>query len=91
MAEEEFNREEILTHVGWRWTAAPTTLAGFHPSVLLGFPAFLISLLSMEVLIGWGVYIAFVGFILFRTKMTPFEYARMMFTKYIVGNSWSVR
>lgn len=93
-AEEEFDRDDVIVSERWRFTGAPTTVMGLHASVLLGLlaaiPATLLGVFK-PVLILWMCYIGFVIYLNMKWKITPFEWARMMFTRFIKGNKWLVR
>lgn len=88
---DEFDRQDYIVDVEWRWTSAPATVLGLHSSVLLGIPVVFAALLSKWAILGWLGYIIFVILLKTRHNLSPFEYARMRFVKLVTGNKWSVR
>lgn len=88
---EDFDRQDYIVDVEWRWTSVPATVVGLHSSVLLGIPVVFASLLSKWAILGWLAYIVFVVLLKTRHNLSPFEYARMKFVKLVTGNKWSVR
>lgn len=92
--DEEFDRSEVIVSERWRFTGAPTTVGGLHASVLLGLPAFIPASwlgLFKPVLLIWLGYVGFVFYLNSKWKITPFEWLRMMLTRFVKGNKWLVR
>lgn len=92
--DEKFDRADVIVSTRWRFTSAPTTVAGLHASVLLGFPAMLAALplgVWRPVVCVWLAYMGFVFYLNSKWKITPFEWVRMLFTRFVKGNKWLVR
>jgi hypothetical protein len=88
---ESFDRQDYIVDVEWRWTSAPATVVGLHPSVLLGIPLVFATLLATWAILAWGLYVVLVVVLKMRTNLSPFEYLQMKLLKLMTGNRWSVR
>ena len=88
---DDFDRDDVITGIDWRWTGVPVNVLGLHWSILVGFPLLFITQLSRWTLIAWLLYIAFTIWVSVRRRLTPPAYLRMLTTKYLQGGSWTVR
>lgn len=88
---EEFDRQDYIVDVEWRWTGVPANVLGLHSSVLLGIPLVFASLLSKWAIFAWIAYIVLVAMLKMRFNLSPFEYIQMKILKLMTGNRWSVR
>jgi uncharacterized membrane protein len=92
--DDEFDRKDVIVSDLWRFTGAPTTVAGLHPSVLIGLPAMLLSLtvgLFRAVFFLWLLYIGFVYYLHSKHKISPIDWVKMKKTRFLKGNKWQVR
>lgn len=93
-SEEEFDRQDVIVSDLWRFTGVRTTVAGLHSSVLLGLPAMLPAAAFgafRPVMFVWVFYIGFVYYLNAKRKITPFDWIKMMVTRFLKGNKWQVR
>lgn len=88
---DEFDKQDYILDVEWRWTSVPVSVVGLHASVLLGFPLVFAALLSKWAFLVWVLYIALVAILHVKHGLSPFDYAKMRFTRLVTGNRWSVR
>lgn len=90
----EFDRSSVIVSERWRFTGVPTTVAGLHSSILLGLPAMIPAAwmgMFKPVAFGWLVYAGLIYYLNAKWKITPFEWVRMMITRFVKGNKWRVR
>lgn len=92
--DDEFDREDVIVSERWRFTSATTTVGGLHVSILLGLPAMIPALwlgVWRPVFFVWLAYVGFVFYLKSKWKITPFEWMRALFTRFVKGNKWLVR
>lgn len=92
--DDDFDRDDVLVSDLWRFTSAPTTVAGLHVSVLLGLPAMIPAAalgVWRPVSLVWLAYVGFVFYLQSKWRISPVEWGRMLFTRFVKGNKWLVR
>lgn len=88
---DDFDRQDYMVDVEWRWTSVPNSVVGLHTSVLLGIPFVFITLFSKIFIFAWIGYIVLVAVLNMQTGLSPVDYIKLTFTKLVTGNKWSVR
>lgn len=84
---------QLSSSVDWRWTSQPLSVFGFHISIAAFFPFLLLSahLFRLDVVIIFFIaYVAFL-FVCKARKMTPLEYAGMLFVRLFYRLRWEAR
>ncbi|MCV9909552.1 hypothetical protein OIV19_18285 [Brucella sp. HL-2] len=86
-------RVNYETVVDWRWTSQPLSFYGVHISITAFFPLFLLSVHFFSIIMLSVFFVAYLVFLLRckSRKMTPFEYAQMLFVRFVYRRRWGAR
>jgi hypothetical protein len=77
-----------MDRIDWRWTAAPVHFFTLHASIVLFFPALIITRLSRYTFIALGLYAAYLVYC--KAKgMGPIQRLRWLHLKYVARGQWA--
>jgi hypothetical protein len=77
-----------MDRIDWRWTAAPLHFFSVHASIVLFFPALIVTRLSRWTFIALGFYAVYL--IYCRSQgMGPIQRLRWLRLKFVVRGQWA--